>query len=140
MRDTAEFESLRIESGIPRWGRELTNEIIPIEANLEERCFDYSKGCYVGQEVISRIKMSGQTNKRLCGLISLDDTALIPTTRLTEISDDHRDIGWITSADYSPRLRKQIGLGFVKRGFNSPGTILHAEPSIRVEITSLPFA
>jgi len=70
--DSDAAEVMRIEQGIPRWGRELTNEIIPIEANLEQRAIDYQKGCYIGQEVISRIKMSGQTNKRLCGLISLD--------------------------------------------------------------------
>src|SRR5262249_32272387 len=74
--DTAEI--LRIEQGIPRWGCELTEEIIPIEANLEQRTIDYQKGCYIGQEVISRIKMSGQTNKRLCGLISVDDLPLQP--------------------------------------------------------------
>src|SRR5262249_8375640 len=67
--DEACAEVLRIERGIPRWGKELTQEIIPIEANLERRAIDYEKGCYIGQEVISRIKMSGQTNKRLCGLI-----------------------------------------------------------------------
>ena len=62
-------EVFRIERGIPRWGRELTDQIIPTEANLEATSIDYSKGCYIGQEVISRIKMSGQTNKRLCGLV-----------------------------------------------------------------------
>src|SRR6266404_3576952 len=65
--DSDAAEVMRIEQGIPRWGRELTNEIIPIEANLEQRAIDYQKGCYIGQEVISRIKISGQTNKRLCG-------------------------------------------------------------------------
>jgi folate-binding protein YgfZ len=68
--DAASAEVFRVEEGVPRWGRELTEEIIPIEANLEARAIDYEKGCYIGQEVISRIKMSGQTNKRLCGLVS----------------------------------------------------------------------
>jgi tRNA-modifying protein YgfZ len=146
--DATSAETLRIRSGIPRWGRELTNEIIPIEANLEERCVDYSKGCYIGQEVISRIKMSGQTNKRLCGLVSLDGLALSPTMRLATASEDHRDVGWVTSGDYDPQLQKHIGLGFVKRGFNTPGTQLHAwplgdlsaPPAIRIEVVPLPFA
>jgi folate-binding protein YgfZ len=137
--DSACAESLRIECGIPRWGRELTPEIIPIEANLEERCVDYLKGCYIGQEVISRIKMSGQTNKRLCGLVSLDGPALQLSARLSAL-DDQRDVGWITSADYSQRLQKNIGLGFVKRGFNVAGTHLHAGPALRVEVVPLPFA
>ena len=76
MIDPAAADVMRLEQGLPTWGHELTDEIIPIEANLEQRTVDYQKGCYIGQEVISRIKMSGQTNKRLCGLISLDDTPL----------------------------------------------------------------
>jgi folate-binding protein YgfZ len=106
-------EVLRIERGIPRWGRELSEEIIPTEANLEADAIDYTKGCYIGQEVISRIKMSGQTNKRLCGLVS--NEALPPNARLT--SAEGKDAGWITSATWSPVLQKNIALGFVKRGF-----------------------
>ncbi|PYL85329.1 MAG: hypothetical protein DMF17_08930, partial [Verrucomicrobia bacterium] len=50
--DAASAEVFRVEEGVPRWGRELTEEIIPIEANLEVRAIDYEKGCYIGQEVI----------------------------------------------------------------------------------------
>ncbi len=71
-------ETFRIERGIPRWGRELTEEIIPTEANLEATAIDFAKGCYIGQEVISRIKMSGQTNKRLCGFVSVAQTPQAP--------------------------------------------------------------
>jgi folate-binding protein YgfZ len=147
MCDDASAEALRIRLGIPRWGRELTNEIIPIEANLEERCVDYLKGCYIGQEVISRIKMSGQTNKRLCGLASLDGLALSPSMRLTAATGDRRDVGWVTSSDYNPQIQKHIGLGFVKRGFNAPGTHLRAAPAadsaaptgVHVDVVPLPF-
>ena len=145
--DPSQAEALRIQAGIPRWGRELSNEIIPTEANLEERCIDYSKGCYIGQEVISRIKMSGQTNKRLCGLVSVDGSALSPAMRLTTANEDHRDVGWVTSGDYNPQMQKQIGLGFVKRGFNQPGTHLLAAPAtcstranaLHVDVVQLPF-
>ena len=98
LRDSDAAEVMRIEQGIPRWGRELTQEIIPIEANLEERTIDYEKGCYIGQEVISRIKMSGQTNKRLCGLISLEGVRLQPGMKLVAPSANQKDAGWITSA------------------------------------------
>jgi folate-binding protein YgfZ len=134
--DAACAESLRIECGLPRWDRELNDDIIPIEANLEARCVDYAKGCYIGQEVISRMKMSGQTNKRLCGLISVDGSALVPGTRLHP-ANEARDVGWITSADYSKR--RNIALGFVKRGFNDAGTQLIASPTVRVEVVPLPF-
>ncbi len=136
--DEASAEVFRIERGLPRWGRELTEEIIPTEANLEESAIDYGKGCYIGQEVISRIKMSGQTNKRLVGLVSLGDVLLPAGSRLT--SADGKDIGWITSATRSERLGRQIGLGFVKRGFNDLGSELTtAETGERVEVVALPF-
>jgi folate-binding protein YgfZ len=128
-------EVLRIERGIPRWGRELTNEIIPVEANLEATSIDYAKGCYIGQEVISRMKMSGQTNKRLRGLVALENGSLEAGEALT---DAGRECGWITSATKSERLCKQIGLGYVKRGFNAVGTQLSAGGG-PVEVTQLPF-
>ncbi len=147
--DSAAAEVMRIEQGIPRWGSELTEEIIPIEANLEQRAIDYEKGCYIGQEVISRIKMSGQTNKRLCGLIPLEDVPLQPTMKLAAPSTEGKEIGWITSATHSERMGKEIALGYVKRGFNSVGTKLDAlvaadfatqKPNtISVEVVPLPF-
>jgi tRNA-modifying protein YgfZ len=143
--DSAAAEVMRIEQGIPRWGSELTEEIIPIEANLEQRTIDYQKGCYIGQEVISRIKVSGQTNKRLCGLISLDDVPLQPGMKLAAPSTPGKEAGWITSAMLSDQLGKQIALGYVKRGFNNAGTrldVLAPENSgrkIAVEVVPLPF-
>ena len=136
-------EVLRIERGIPRWGRELTDEIIPTEANLEASAIDYAKGCYIGQEVISRMKMSGQTNKRLCGLVAVEDAALTAGMRLFV---DGKDVGWVTSVGPSQRRDTSIALGFVKRGFQTPGTLLELHPADgtapsgrRVEVASLPF-
>jgi folate-binding protein YgfZ len=142
--DSTAANVLRIEQGLPGWGRELTDQIIPIEANLEQRTIDYEKGCYIGQEVISRIKMSGQTNKRLCGLISLHNTPLQPGMKLGARSALGKEVGWITSATRSERLEKEIALGYVKRGFNSTATKLEAlslDPAttIPVEVVSLPF-
>ena len=144
--DHAAAEIARIEHGIPRWGRELTDEIIPIEANLEERAIDYEKGCYIGQEVISRIKMSGQTNKRLRGLISLEDIPLQPGMKLAATSAKGKEAGWITSATRSEKIGKEIALGYVKRGFNDPGARLDALTSdsgtataIAIEVVPLPF-
>ena len=140
--DSSAADVMRIEQGLPRWGRELTDEIIPIEANLEERAIDYQKGCYIGQEVISRIKMSGQTNKRLCGLISLNNTPLHPAMKLVAPSASGKESGFITSATRSQRLGKEIALGYVKRGFNSPGTNLNAlspDAAIPVDVVSLPL-
>jgi folate-binding protein YgfZ len=131
-------ERFRIERGLPRWGRELTNEIIPVEANLESSSIDYEKGCYIGQEVISRMKMSGQTNKRLCGLVSLSGAPLAADMRLLSESDPGKDAGWITSATRSDRLGREIALGYVKRGFNETGARLLAG-EVPVQVASLPF-
>lgn len=131
-------EVFRIERGVPRWGRELTPEIIPVEANLEATSIDYAKGCYIGQEVISRMKMSGQTNKRLCGLVSLSGAPLAAEMRLTGETEPDKDAGWITSATTSARLGREIALGYVKRGFNEAGTRLIAS-GMPVQVSPLPF-
>ena len=135
-------EVLRIEQGIPRWGAELTEEIIPIEANLEESCIDYAKGCYIGQEVISRMKMSGQRNKSLCGIMPVDDVAFEPGAKLISGDKDQREIGWITSAIHSDRLGKHIALGYLKRPFNQAGTealARSANSAVPIRIVGLPF-
>src|SRR5437867_6409959 len=147
--DSAAAEVMRIEHGLPRWGHELTEEIIPVEANLEQRTIDYQKGCYIGQELISRMKMSGQTNKRLCGLISVNDVPVRQGMKLAVPSTAGKEAGWITSATRSERLGKEIALGYVKRGFNSSGTKLDAvgpgdstpqtARPISVEVVPLPF-
>lgn len=139
-------ETLRIERGLPRWGRELTDAIIPTEANLEASAIDYAKGCYIGQEVISRIKMSGQTNKRLCGFVSANETPLREGMRLWTSGAEAKEVGWITSVTTSARLGKQIALGIVKRGFQEAGTVLLARAgesgaaeAAMVKIVALPF-
>jgi glycine cleavage system aminomethyltransferase T len=84
--------------------------------------------------------MSGQTNKRLCGLISLNHTPLQPGMKLVAPSQSGKEAGWITSATRSGR--REIVLGYVKRGFNSPATNLNAlspDAPIPVEVVSLPF-
>ena len=136
--DDACAEVVRIEQGIPGWGRELTSEIIPVEANLEQSSIDYAKGCYIGQEVVSRMKMSGQRNKSLCGLVSLTGDALQTGAHLTSRSDPAKDVGWITSRTSSARLGKEIALGYVKRGYNGTGTNLQAG-GVAVEVVDLPF-
>jgi len=116
-----EWERLRIENGIPRWGRELTPDIIPPEANLAERAIDYEKGCYNGQEVISRMKMSGQLRQRLCGLVSERELY-----RGMELRVEEKVVGRVTSVLFSSRINSNIGLAMIKRGYNDIGTSLLA--------------
>jgi tRNA-modifying protein YgfZ len=130
-------EILRIENGIPRWGRELTPEILPPEAGLETRAIDYEKGCYVGQEVISRMKMSGQIRQRLCGVTATEQLA-----GGVELRAERKSAGKITSALYSPRMRAHIGLAMIKRGLTEAGTELTASSAghdVTVRVVDLPF-
>ncbi len=140
----ADAEAWRIGRGLPRWGRELTDQIIPTEANLEASAIDYAKGCYIGQEVISRIKMSGQTNKRLCGFVTVDAGAAEPGMRLFTTDEAGKEVGWLTSVNRSGLRGQEIALGFVKRGFQTVGTRLQARAETGaeealVEIAALPF-
>ena len=136
--DEREWEVLRIEGGIPRWGCELTREIIPPEANLAARAIDYEKGCYIGQEVISRMKISGQTRQRLCGVTS--EKALAPGK---ELHAETKMVGHVTSAVFSERLNAHIALAIIKRGYNETGTSLITlvdDRPINVKVVALPFS
>lgn len=137
LRDENAAEVFRIENGVPRWGKELTNEIIPVEAGLEARCIDYEKGCYIGQETISRMKMSGQRNKQLCGLVTLKNEHLSAGAKIVTSG---KEVGWITSV--AKTGDREIGLGYVKRGFNSVGSKLEAHQegdAVGLEVVDLPF-
>ncbi len=136
--DESEWEVLRIENGIPRWGRELTPEIIPPEANLQMRAIDYEKGCYIGQEVISRMKISGQTRQRLSGLTS--EIALVPGM---EVRAGTKVVGRVTSAVFSQRMNSHIALAMIKRGYTEPGrslVTLADGAETTVEVVALPFS
>ena len=140
------MEVFRIEEGIGRWNREWTNEIMPVEANLEESSIDYEKGCYIGQEVISRMKMSGQRNKKLCGFVSLYDSPLEPGMKIFSLGEEKKEAGWITSAVHSKRLGQEIALGYIKRPFYHATYRLDAinpesmgRAAVRIELTDLPF-
>src|SRR6202008_642685 len=74
--DAALAETLRIEAGIPRWGHELDENTLPPEAGLDLTHIDYHKGCYIGQEVISRLRSVGHVNRQLTGFIADEKEAL----------------------------------------------------------------
>jgi folate-binding protein YgfZ len=144
--DDACTDVFRIEQGIGRWGREWTEEIIPVEASLEESSIDYEKGCYIGQEVISRMKMSGQRNKKLCGFVSLYDSPLEAGMKIFPVGEEKKEAGWITSSTHSRRLGKEIALGYMKRPFYHASYRLDAvnpenagQAPVRVELVDLPF-
>ena len=121
--DESMCELLRIEAGIPRWGRELDENTLPPEAGLDRTHIDYHKGCYIGQEVISRIKSVGHVNRQLTGFVSADGTPLAVGATLFAPGDATRPLGTLTSVTFSFTLEKPIALGYLKRG-TPPGALL----------------
>lgn len=130
----ADWELLRIENGVPAWGRELTTNILPPEAGLDKNAIDYEKGCYIGQETISRLKMSGQLRQQLRGVVSSSELSASAALHLGD-----KIAGQITSAIFSPRLDEWIGLALIKRSYTEPGTELIGPNHTMVRVTSLPF-
>jgi len=97
--DARVIETLRIERGIPAWGSELTEETLPPEAGLDRTHIDYDRGCYPGQEVISRLKSIGRVNRLLTLLTAPENTPLAPGH---EVLTEEGTVGTITSV--APRL------------------------------------
>jgi folate-binding protein YgfZ len=117
----AEMESRRIAAGIPRWGFELTEAVLPDEAGLRERGFiSESKGCYIGQETVARIKTYGHVNRTLVRLQVDGDAPAIGTELLFE----GERVGAVTSAAREAGSERATALGYVKRERAAPGTAL----------------
>ena len=106
-----ELEALRIERGVPAWGKELTEGMLPPEAALEATDISYSKGCYIGQEVISRIKSAGKVPRRL---VCLHFDAAIPTEGL------EMEGGQLTSISPISKDGQRRAMGYLKRGVETP--------------------
>ena len=107
-----EWECLRITNMIPRWGYELTGDVLPPEAKLEERAISYTKGCYTGQEVISRMKSAGKTNRHLVQF-EFDQEIEIPCELYISSDAEGKAGAEITSA--CEVEGKWIGLGYRTR-------------------------
>ena len=117
------FEMARIEAGIPRFGVDMDESNLPPEAGIEERAISYRKGCYIGQEVINRIRTYGQVARALRGLQLAGDLSNLPK-RGDKLFKADKEVGVVTSALASPTLNANIALGYVRREANAPGTEL----------------
>jgi aminomethyltransferase len=117
------FETARIEAGIPRFGADMDETNIPLECGIESRAVTYSKGCYIGQEVINRIHSVGHVNKELRGLRLANDLKTLPQKH-DKLFNAGKEVGYVTSAVKSPALNADIALGYVRREANQIGTEL----------------
>lgn len=133
------FETIRIEQGIPLFGVDMDETTIVPEIGIEEM-ISYTKGCYIGQEIIARIHFRGHVAKRLTGLTapesSAKDGSFAAGVELS--SKDGKKAGRITSVTISPKLRKAIGLAYVRYDYLSDGTELLAGDTA-VEVVRPPF-
>jgi folate-binding protein YgfZ len=135
------LDVVRIEAGRPAFLVDMDEHTIPLEAGIEERAISFTKGCYVGQEVIVRVMHRGQGRvaKKLVGLrLSTSD---VPAAG-SPIVAGGREIGRITSAAFSPSLSSGIALGYVHRDFVLPATPLRVTTSsgeIDAAVVTLPF-
>jgi folate-binding protein YgfZ len=135
------FEMARIEAGIPRFGADMDETTNPLEAGLDARAISFNKGCYIGQEVISRIRTYSEVAKALRGLRLADDLKHLPA-KGDQLFYDGKEAGFVTSGTVSLRLKANIALGYVKREVNQPGTELTlrtADGESRAQIVELPF-
>jgi len=136
-------EVLRVEAGVPEFGVDMDADTIPLEAGIEARAISFTKGCYVGQEVIVRVRDRGQGRvaRRLVGL-TLDPGPAEPPAPGAAVRVGGRDGGRITSAVFSPALARTIALGYVHRDFVEPGTrvdVAVAGRTLGAVVTALPF-
>jgi folate-binding protein YgfZ len=116
------LEVLRIEAAVPKWGLDMDENTIPVEAGLEARAISYDKGCYIGQETIARIKTYGHVNRRLVQMALTGGS--VPGCG-DKIFVEAREVGQVTSAVRSLRLGKPLALGYVRREFATAGAKLN---------------
>jgi len=129
---------LRVEAGIPWYGHDVDETVILPETRLEH-LVSYNKGCYLGQEVVARVKYRGQVNRALSGLVLDGDR--VPALG-AKVVGDAGEIGWITSAVRSIALGRPIALGYIRREHFAPGTavtVQDGDGSIPARVAELPF-
>jgi folate-binding protein YgfZ len=133
------FDTLRIEQGIPLYGRELSDQINPLEAGLE-KYVSFTKGCYIGQEIIARLDTYKKIQKKMSGII-LD--AKEPINELGKLYYQDEQVGWTTSHAWSYTLNKQIALGYVKTYLSASSLDFISNDSLvrtTAQLSLLPFS
>lgn len=133
------LETLRVEAGIARYGVDVDETNVVLEAPLDD-AVSFTKGCYIGQEIIARIHWRGHVAKKLTGL-SFDGQAEVK--RGDKVSNsDGKEVGRVTSVAFSPRLNRTVALALIKYDYLAPGTsvlVRSDERELAAEVTELPF-
>jgi folate-binding protein YgfZ len=136
------FEIGRVEAGIPRFGADMDETHLPLECGIEARAVSYSKGCYIGQEVINRIHSIGHVNRELRGLRLPDDLTSLPV-KGDKLMHAGKEVGTITSAVKSLAFKANLALGYLRREAiaAATGLVLSApDGNHPVTVVGLPFS
>ena len=117
--DAETLEAGRIEAGLPRWGAELDETVLPNEAWLERTAISYAKGCYLGQETVARLRTYGHVNRHLVAILLPLACGAAPGQA---VRAGGKTVGKVTSAVDSPRRGRRVALAYVTREHEAPGT------------------
>ncbi|MGH9358546.1 MAG: aminomethyltransferase family protein [Candidatus Acidiferrales bacterium] len=129
------LETLRIEAGIPRYGAELAEDVLPLEAGLLS-ALSFTKGCYIGQEIVERARSRGRVNWKMAGLFIDGENPPSPGEKLLS---GGKEVGEVTSACAAPSLGRVIAMAYVRREAAEPGTSLSSASGLAAQVTALPF-
>jgi folate-binding protein YgfZ len=135
------FESARVEAGVPRFGVDMDETNLPQETGIEARAISYSKGCYIGQEVLNRVHTMGHVNRSLVGLELAKDLRELPG-KGDKLMFEGKQVGNVASAVRSARREKNLGLAYVRREVRKPGAIVTVRGSwgeSTARLSDLPF-
>jgi folate-binding protein YgfZ len=132
------MNTIRIERGIPASITELDDRVVPAETRQLDRAVSFQKGCYLGQEVVERMRAHSAVANLLVGMVFDESGACAPL----ELSFEGRPVGRVTSVTPSSRIGQDIALGFVKRAHAAAGTVLDAtgdSKQFSCTVADLPF-
>jgi len=132
----ATLSTLRLEAGIPWFGYDFDETVIPHEAGLEDSHINYSKGCYTGQEIVERVRSRGHVN-RVRAAVEFDSSA--PPERGTKLTASGKEVGQITRAAFSPAEGHAIGMAYLRREASAAGTALEY-PGGAARVIKLPLS
>jgi folate-binding protein YgfZ len=133
------LEILRIEAGQPSYGVDMDETNVISETNLDD-AVSFTKGCYIGQEIIARIKYRGHVAKKLTGLRFNEGAEVTHGAKI--FSEDDKEIGRVTSVTFSPAMKCTIALAYVKYDYLLPGTTVKAvsgADQFQALVSELPF-
>ena len=133
------WNSYRIEQGIPTAPYEINDQYNPHEVNLLDRV-SFTKGCYIGQEVIARLDTYDKVQKKLFGIIF--PIPVETNEQFLLYNDADLEVGTVTSASYSYKFKKYLGLGIIRKAYLDEGVHLiakNATKSMTVTLQNIPF-